>query len=340
MPAPIAPLVLTPGEPGGVGAEISIKAWHRLRNQSEFVFALLGDIDHVVMCCGRAGIEVKVQPIASLDDAAQCFPNALPVLQRPLPATVNLGKFSATTAPWVMNCIVEAVEFCLEGRASALVTNPIQKEALYAAGFKYQGHTDFLAALCHERGLPAHDVMMLVGGGLRAVPVTVHIALKDVPTALTRQRIVSQAKVVHEGLQQYFGIAQPRIAVTGLNPHAGENGSMGQEETDVIRPAIGELQALGLNVFGPLPADPAFFPQARERYDAILCMYHDQALIPVKTLDFHGGINVTLGLPFIRTSPDHGTALDLAGTGQAQADSLIAALNLAAEMSLAKASAA
>jgi 4-hydroxythreonine-4-phosphate dehydrogenase len=178
--------------------------------------------------------------------------------------------------------------------------------------------------------------MMLVGGGLRAIPVTVHIALKDVPAALTRHSIVEQAIVVHQSLQSLFGIPHPRIAVTGLNPHAGENGSMGLEEIQTIRPAIADLQAKGLNVFGPLPADTAFFPQARNRYDAILCMYHDQALIPVKTLDFHGGINVTLGLPFIRTSPDHGTALDLAGTGKAQAESLIAALRLAADMARAK----
>lgn len=340
MTADIAPLVLTPGEPGGVGAEIAVKAWQRLQHQNEFSFALVGDIDHVEVCCERAGLPFSVQPIASLADAPSCFPNALPVLHRPLPAAVVLGKFSPATAHWVMDRIVEAVGFCLSGHASALVTNPIQKEALYAAGFKHQGHTDFLAALCHDRGLPAQDVMMLVGGGLRAVPVTVHIALKEVPTALTRQSIIDQAQVVHESLQRYFGVTHPRIAVTGLNPHAGENGSMGQEEITIIRPAIAELQAAGLNVFGPLPADTAFFPQARDRYDAILCMYHDQALIPVKTLDFHGGINVTLGLPFIRTSPDHGTALDLAGTGQAQADSLVAALQLGAEMARAKALAA
>lgn len=337
MRVDLAPLVLTPGEPGGVGAEIAVKAWHSLRKQTEFCFALIGDVDHLHRCCELTSLPTNLQPIASLQDAAAHFAHALPVLHRPLPATVTLGQFSPATAGWVMNGIVEAVEQCLDGRASALVTNPIQKEALYAAGFKHQGHTDFLAALCHERGLPAQDVMMLVGGGLRAVPVTVHIALKDVPTALTRQSIVNQAHVVHQSLQSYFGIPHPRIAVTGLNPHAGENGSMGLEEINVIRPAIAELQTAGLNVFGPLPADTAFFPQARDGYDAILCMYHDQALIPVKTLDFHGGINVTLGLPFIRTSPDHGTALDLAGTGKAQADSLIAALRLAAEMAQAKA---
>ena len=249
-----------------------------------------------------------------------------------MPAAVTVGQFSAATAPWVTACITEAVDLCLANKARAIITCPIQKEALYAAGFKHQGHTDFLAALCHDRGFPANDVMMLVGGGLRAVPVTVHIALKDVAAALTQDAIITQAEVVHAALQQRFKIAKPRIAITGLNPHAGENGAMGREEIDIIRPAIAALQARGLNVFGPLPADTAFFPQARASYDAILCMYHDQALIPVKTLDFHGGVNVTLGLPFVRTSPDHGTALNLAGTGKAQAESLIAAIRLADEM--------
>jgi 4-hydroxythreonine-4-phosphate dehydrogenase len=339
MASDVVPLVLSPGEPGGIGSEIAVKAWHSLHEQKQLAFAMLGDMAHISMCCERAGLQAPLKSISTLDDATKVFGNALPVLHRPLPALATLGTFSPATAPWVTGCVVEAVELCLSGAASGMVTSPIQKEALYAAGFKHQGHTDFLAALCHERGLVAHDVMMLVGGGLRAVPVTVHIALKDVPAKLTRASIVEQAHVVHHSLQRYFGIASPRIAVTGLNPHAGENGSMGLEEINTIRPAIADLQAVGLNVFGPLPADTAFFPLARERYDAILCMYHDQALIPVKTLDFHGGINVTLGLPFIRTSPDHGTALDLAGTGKAQADSMIAALQLAAEMARAKAAA-
>jgi 4-hydroxythreonine-4-phosphate dehydrogenase len=327
-----APLVITPGEPGGVGAEISTKAWHAVKADSRFCFAYLGDEQHLQTMATQAGLSCATQRIDSVNDARRVFETALPVLHRPLPSPVQTGIFTAATAPWVMTCITEAVDLCLSGQASAMVTNPIQKEALYAAGFKHQGHTDFLAALCHERGLPATDVMMLVGAGLRAVPVTVHIALKDVPAALSQTAIVEQGEVVHAALQSRFGISAPRIAVTGLNPHAGENGSMGLEEIETIRPAIAALQAKGINAFGPLPADTAFFPQARETYDAILCMYHDQALIPVKTLDFHGGVNVTLGLPFIRTSPDHGTALALAGTGKAQAESLLAAIRLAADM--------
>jgi 4-hydroxythreonine-4-phosphate dehydrogenase len=216
--------------------------------------------------------------------------------------------------------------------AAALVTNPIQKEALYSAGFRHQGHTDYLAALAAKRGHRPHEVMMLVARDLRAVPMTVHIPFKDVPAALSMGMIVTQAHVVANDLQKYFGIARPRLAFTGLNPHAGENGTMGQEELTLIIPAINQLRSAGLTITGPLPADTAFHEEARATYDAILCMYHDQALIPVKTLDFHGGVNVTLGLPFIRTSPDHGTALGIAGTGKANPRSLIAALKLAGEM--------
>lgn len=269
-------------------------------------------------------------------EGVKAFASTLPVLHRPLPALVVAGEFSAATAPWVIAAISEAVDLCLAGEAAGMVTCPIQKEALYAAGFRHQGHTDFLAHLCHQKGLPAKEVMMLVGGGLRAIPITIHIALKDVAQVLTEDMIVAQARVVQDGLKQRFGIAKPRLAFTGLNPHAGENGAMGSEEKTIIAPALARLRAEGLSVTGPLPADTAFLPEMRASYDAILCMYHDQALIPVKTLDMHGGVNVTLGLPFIRTSPDHGTALSLAGTGKARPDSLIASLRLAADMAAAQ----
>ncbi|MFO1034128.1 MAG: 4-hydroxythreonine-4-phosphate dehydrogenase PdxA [Hyphomicrobiales bacterium] len=324
--------MLTPGEPGGVGPEIAAKAWQALRGDASCTFAWLGDADHLHARAKAAGAEVPVVRVSTLAEATAQFPVALPVLQRALPAAPVTGQFSATTAPWVMAAITEAVELCLSGAASAMVTCPIQKEALYAAGFKHQGHTDFLAHLCHARGLAAQEVMMLVGGGLRAVPITVHIPLKDVPTALTAASIEAQALVVHAALRRHFGIAVPRLAFTGLNPHAGENGTMGTEEKTIIIPALMRLKAAGIAVTGPLPADTAFLPEARSGYDAILCMYHDQALIPVKTLDMHGGVNVTLGLPFIRTSPDHGTALGLAGTGKARPDSLITAIRLAADM--------
>ena len=326
------PLVLTPGEPGGVGSEIAAKAWLALRADAKQCFFLIGDAALVETRCKAAGIGISVQRIKTPTDTAEAFANALPVLHRALPAPVETGRFSSPCAPWVISAIEEAVKLCLSGATSAMVTCPIQKEALYATGFKHQGHTDYLAHLAHQSGHEAQDVMMLVGGGLRAVPITVHIALKDVPSALTGDAIEQQAHVVSRALQRNFGLPNPRIAITGLNPHAGESGAMGREEIDIIIPAIARLKQQGMNVRGPLPADTAFFPQERATYDAILCMYHDQALIPVKTLDFHGGVNVTLGLPFIRTSPDHGTALGLAGTGKASAESLIAAIKLARQM--------
>jgi 4-hydroxythreonine-4-phosphate dehydrogenase len=226
-----APLVITPGEPGGVGAEITLKAWLAKTCPP---FALIADADHVDRLSQIAGLNCPIARIGSLSETEATFANALPVLHRALPHLVEPGHFKAQTASWVMDCIEEAVDICLAGRAAAMVTNPIQKEALYAAGFKYQGHTDFLAALCHARGLPARDVMMLVGGGLRTVPLTVHIALKDVPTQLTMEAIVAQGEVVDQALRTHFNVVAPRLAVTGLNPHAGENGNMGQEEIDVI----------------------------------------------------------------------------------------------------------
>jgi 4-hydroxythreonine-4-phosphate dehydrogenase len=214
-----------------------------------------------------------------------------------------------------------------------VVTNPIQKETLYQAGFAHQGHTDYLAHLAQTRGHAAEPVMMLVAKDLRTVPITVHIALKDVPSALTQDLIARQVRVTGQDLTRRFGIARPRLGLTGLNPHSGEGGAMGSEEQTVIIPALARLQSEGYDVTGPIPADTAFHPEARAQFDAILCMYHDQALIPVKTLDFHGGVNVTLGLPFVRTSPDHGTALSLAGKGTANPASLKAALAMAAAMS-------
>jgi 4-hydroxythreonine-4-phosphate dehydrogenase len=327
-----APVVLTPGEPAGIGPEIAAKAWSQLHSEPQSCFALIYDIAALRHRLSQAGLNIPVVEINTLDQATSAFGKAMPVLHRPLQYVPHAGTFNAANSLWVIAAIEEAVDLCLKQHASAMVTNPIQKEALYAAGFKHQGHTDFLAALARKKGHIANDVMMLVGGGLRAVPVTVHIALKDVAAQLKQKDIETQARVVHAALQSQFGIVTPRLAITGLNPHAGENGSMGREEIEIIIPAIRELRAEGMNITGPLPADTAFFPDARKTYDAILCMYHDQALIPVKTLDFHGGVNVTLGLPFIRTSPDHGTALNLAGTGKAQAESLIAAIRLAIEM--------
>jgi len=229
----------------------------------------------------------------------------------------------------VIESITRAVELSKYGAASAVVTNPIQKSALYDAGFKHPGHTEFLAELAGPDTVP---VMMLANSKLRVVPLTIHIALSDVPKQLTADLIIKRCRITAVSLQKDFGIGNPRLAVAGLNPHAGEDGAMGSEEQTIMAPAIEALRAEGLNVIGPLPADTMFHEEARANYDVALCPYHDQALIPVKTLDFHGGVNVTLGLPFIRTSPDHGTALNIAGKGIARPDSLIAALKMAAEM--------
>ncbi len=327
------PLILTSGEPAGVAPEITAAAWRQLRGNPATAFALIGDASYWRM--RNPGLPIT--EIAAPADAPAVFGHSLPVLHRPLAIHPAPGIIAPDTAKQVIACIDEAVAMAFGGEASGIVTNPIQKEALYGAGFRHQGHTDYLAYLSERHGMPVQEVMMLVADDLRAVPVTVHIPLKDVPVRLTGESIVAQARVTARGLTRYFGIARPRLAFTGLNPHAGENGAMGREEIEVIRPALDVLRAEGFSVLGPLSADTAFHPEARATYDAILCMYHDQALIPVKTLDFHGGINVSLGLPFIRTSPDHGTALGIAGQGIANPKSLIAAIRLAAQMAKATA---
>jgi 4-hydroxythreonine-4-phosphate dehydrogenase len=324
-----AAIALTCGEPAGIAPEITAKAWTAIHQRKELAFFLIGDADYL---SSRATGAVKIEKIASPKDAAAAFRNALPVLHRQMEMHPRPSEIEPATAKAVIAAIDEAVKLCRSGAASAMVTNPIQKEALYHAGFTHQGHTDYIAALAAKGGAPIQEVMMLAGGGLRAVPVTVHIALKDVPGRLTADAIVAQSRVVAADLKRYFGIAQPRLLVTGLNPHAGENGAMGTEEQTIILPAVNQLRSEGLDIKGPVSADTAFSTDMRGTYDAAICMYHDQALIPVKTLDFHGGVNVTLGLPFIRTSPDHGTALNLAGTGKANPASLIAAIELAAEM--------
>ncbi len=330
--AGINPIILTCGEPASIAPEITAKAWLTLRDTGAATFFLIGDDGYFSRRAAMADISITTAKISAPHEARGVFAMALPILHRPLAAHPKPGVIDPVTAKGVIAAIDEGVALVMSGKAAALVTNPIQKEALYSAGFTHQGHTDYLAALASKAGYRGHEVMMLVARDLRTVPLTVHIPLKDVLSALSAEMIVSQAHVVANDLQKYFGIMRPRIALTGLNPHAGENGTMGHEEQTIIIPAINQLRAEGLTVSGPLPADTAFHEEARANYDAILCMYHDQALIPVKTLDFHGGVNVTLGLPFIRTSPDHGTALGIAGTGKANPQSLIAALKLAGEM--------
>ncbi|MBC08229.1 4-hydroxythreonine-4-phosphate dehydrogenase PdxA [Thalassospira sp.] len=326
----LAPIAMTIGEPGGIGPELAVKAWLR-RDQDEIApFCLISPAGIVKHAITQSGNDVPLEVIKTIDAAKPTFQRALPVLEiADVAADVVSGVASAKTASVVIESITRAVELATKGDASAVVTNPIQKSALYEAGFSHPGHTEFLAELAGPGTIP---VMMLANSQLRVVPLTIHIALKDVPTQLTTKLIVERCRITHQSLKDAFGIKAPRLAVAGLNPHAGEDGAMGTEEQTIMAPAIEQLRNEGIDVIGPLPADTMFHAEARANYDVALCPYHDQALIPVKTLDFHGGVNVTLGLPFIRTSPDHGTALNIAGKGIARADSLIAALRMAAEM--------
>ena len=323
------PLALTMGEPGGVGAEIAGAAHQDLRKGGP-AFFLIGD----AALLAAAGVETAV--IADPSETASRFADALPVL--PLAASVKAvpGVASPDNAEAVLESIRRAVGCALEGSASGVVTNPIQKSSLMAAGFEFPGHTEFLGALTADAPMPQGQrrgaVMMLAGPQLKTVPVTVHQSVADAARALCADMIVHAGLIAAQALRAEFGVDAPRLAVSGLNPHAGEGGALGAEDGAVIAPAVKALRAAGVDARGPLPADTMFHEDARAQYDAALCMLHDQALIPVKTLAFHDAVNVTLGLPIIRTSPDHGTALDIAGKGLARPDSLIAAIRLAARM--------
>jgi 4-hydroxythreonine-4-phosphate dehydrogenase len=324
----IAPLALTMGEPAGIGGELTLLAWLRRKEEAVPPFLALDDPARLGRLAAALGWSVPVRTVASPEEAALAFPESLPVMPLALPRAVVPGRPDPANAPAVIGAIRGALALVTGGRAAALVTNPIQKETLYAAGFRHPGHTEFLAELSGN----ARPVMMLACPELRVVLVTVHLALRDAPAAIDTDVIVAVGRIAAASLARDFAIARPRLAVAALNPHAGEKGALGREEIDIIAPAVARLRALGIDAAGPFPADTLFHPAARRRHDAVLCMYHDQALIPLKTIDFARGVNVTLGLPFIRTSPDHGTALDLAGTGKADPSSLIAALKLAADM--------
>jgi 4-hydroxythreonine-4-phosphate dehydrogenase len=322
------PLALTMGEPAGIGGEIALQAWLR-RGEGVPAFYVIDDPDRLAELATRLGWTVSVRAIDAPARAPAIFLDELPVL--PVGGKIKAAPSRPDTAdaPLVIGAIDRAVADVQGGRAAALVTNPINKEALYRTGFRHPGHTEYLGELAGGGVTP---IMMLASPELRVVPVTIHLALRQAIEALTSAMIVTAGRVTHTALQRDFGIATPVLAIAGLNPHAGEGGSLGREDLDIVAPAIAELRAGGIDARGPLAADTMFHAEARRGYDAALCMYHDQALIPIKTLDFDGAVNVTLGLPFIRTSPDHGTAFDIAGQGIARPDSLIAALRLAAEM--------
>jgi len=313
-------VALTCGEPAGIGPEVAVKAWQALGDNLPFFW--IGDPRHLPGDAPRA-------LIADSSEARIAARSGLPVLTHPFPAQAVAGQPASENAQAVVDVIARAVDLVRSGAATALCTAPINKKALKdGAGFGYPGHTEYLAALAGAK----RAVMMLASDQLRVVPATIHIALSEVPGCLTPDTLRETIAITADGLKRQFGLATPRIAVAGLNPHAGEGGAMGREELDWIAPLVSELAATGLDVTGPHPADTLFHAAARARYDAAICMYHDQALIPIKTLDFDRGVNVTLGLPFIRTSPDHGTAFDIAGQGIANPTSLIEALKLSASM--------
>ncbi|NIE80853.1 4-hydroxythreonine-4-phosphate dehydrogenase PdxA [Asaia sp. As-1742] len=317
---------LTMGDPAGIGPELTVKAWEQLRTQGEG-FVWIGD---------PALIEgIPTQIVDEAEQAEAVFAHALPVLPVYLPGPVVPGQPDSAMAGQVIASIERATRLALEGRVSAVVTNPISKAVLKAAGFGFPGHTEFLASLC---GVPGEEIMMLASPQLRVVPVTVHVSLREALDSLTTDKIVQVGKALARALRRDFGFEAPRIAVAGLNPHAGEGGVMGLEEQVMIEPAIRILRESGIDASGPYPPDTLFTDLARPLYDAALCMYHDQALIPLKTLDMASGVNVTLGLPIVRTSPDHGTAFAIAGKNRADPTSLLSALRLARDLGARRAS--
>jgi 4-hydroxythreonine-4-phosphate dehydrogenase len=325
------PLALTLGEPAGIGPDITIKAWLRRNELKLPPFYLLGDRDFLANRANALGLEVTFAEVTA-EDAVGAFADALPVVTTGRAATAKPGRPDDSSPDAALASIRQAVGDVVAGRAGAVVTNPIAKSVLYRAGFRHPGHTEFLAELAARGGRTPQPVMMLWSPALAVVPVTIHLPLRDAISQLTSDLIVTTARIVVADMKARFGLATPRLAISGLNPHAGEDGSLGTEDHTVVAPAVEILRRDGIEVRGPLPADTMFHEAARKTYDCAICMYHDQALIPIKTLAFEDAVNVTLGLPFIRTSPDHGTAFDIAGTGKANPSSLIAALRLAARM--------
>jgi 4-hydroxythreonine-4-phosphate dehydrogenase len=329
MPRPIA---LTLGEPAGIGPDLAIAVWRRRFALDLPPFYVLADPEFFAQRAKLTGAPIVLGASAPAEATVK-FATALPIVDIGMAVTAKPGHPDATSAPAAIASIRLGVRHVLGGEAAAIVTNPVAKNVLYRSGFTEPGHTEYLARLAAEAtGELRRPVMMLWSPELAVVPVTIHLPLAQVPGALDTALIVETGRITAHDLARRFRIADPRIAVAGLNPHAGEDGAMGDEDQAIVRPAVDILKRLGIAVRGPLPADTMFHPAARATYDAALCMYHDQALIPIKTLAFHHAVNLTLGLPFVRTSPDHGTAFDLAGTDRADPSSLIAALRLAARL--------
>ena len=326
------PLALTLGEPAGIGPDLALAVWHRRAELDVPRFYVVADPDFLSRRAGRLGLDV---PIAAVTPAAAAaaFASALPVVAIDVAVSAEPGRPDRSSAPAAIASIRRAVADVMAGAAAAIVTNPIAKNVLYDWGFAEPGHTEFLATLVQEAtGTSLRPIMMLWSPELAVVPVTIHLPLREIFKHLSTELVVETGRIVARDLAVRFRISRPRLAVAGLNPHAGENGALGEEDRAIVAPAVARLIADGIDARGPLPADSLFHERARATYDVALCMYHDQALIPIKTLAFDHAVNVTLGLPFVRTSPDHGTAFDIAGTGAADATSLVAALRLAARL--------
>jgi len=330
----VGPLALTMGDPAGVGPEITAKAWAHSVKTKGHPFIAIGDVNVFSRAFKAAGLPPP-KAVESAAQASQHFTSSLPVLHIGSVNDLVYGQPDPAHAEIITGAIQTAVTLSLKGETSGIVTCPISKENLYAAGFKYPGHTEYLGHLCegHDAPYPRGPVMLLEGGGLRCALVTIHMPLSEAVNGVSPEAITHTAQTLYGALKIDYGIAAPHIAMAGLNPHAGENGALGDTEIQIQNPTAAKLREMGVNISGARSADTLFHAEARKGYDAVLAMYHDQGLIPVKTLDFHGGVNITLGLPVIRTSPDHGTAFDIAGQGLARADSLIAALDKAAMLS-------
>ncbi|WP_420340620.1 4-hydroxythreonine-4-phosphate dehydrogenase PdxA [Roseibium sp.] len=324
------PVAITLGEPAGIGPDLTLQAWFNRKKLGLPAFYVRGDVELLSQRAEKLELPVHFES-CSPDQASDRFSHALPVVQTGPSLTDMPGEEDPAAATSVINSIEACVLDVFDGVAIGVVTNPINKAALYRAGFKHPGHTEFLGALAEEfwPGQPSKPVMMIAGPDLMVVPVTIHIPLSDVPQRLTEDLIVETAEIVSNDMTSRFGFKNPRLALCGLNPHAGENGALGTEDQSVIVPAVERLKAMGIAASGPHPADTMFHPEARLKYDCALGMYHDQVLVPAKTIGFDDSVNVTLGLPFIRTSPDHGTAYTLAGTGMARIESFCAAIRMA-----------
>jgi 4-hydroxythreonine-4-phosphate dehydrogenase len=324
------------GDPSGIGVDNVIKAWRMRDVHKTPPFIVIADPDHIAARALMLRININITH-ASPENAAQFFEHGLPVFPLTNKHIDTPQIPNPRNAAGILESIDRAVEWALNKRVRAIVTCPIAKKPLYDAGFTFPGHTEYLAHLCSQYyDTLFTPVMMIAGPLLKTVPITIHIPLKDVSQKLRSSAIYHTGVIVNKSLKRYFAISSPRLAVAGLNPHAGEGGALGDEDESIIHPALIQLQQEGINAFGPLAADTLFHQHARDQYDVALCMYHDQALIPAKTLSFDDGVNVTLGLPIIRTSPDHGTAFDCAGTGRARENSFVAALHLAHKMGAVK----